>query len=210
MPRLNLPPTKSNLLLLRRQLAVAEEGYDLLDQKRQILLFELRQRLVPAYDAEDRVRSLIRTAHQQLREAILDTGSAALDRTALAATPPFEVAVNDQRVVGLRLPRVALRPVASRTPASPTPRWAAALAAREAFLELLPALASLAERSTAVLRLARELRRTQRRCNALSKIFIPDRREAVSRIATTLEERERESLAVLKRIRDQAGRDIGR
>ncbi|MCK6498856.1 MAG: V-type ATP synthase subunit D [Nitrospira sp.] len=207
MPRLSLPPTKSNLLLLRRQLAVAEEGYDLLEQKRQILLFELRQRLAPALEVEERVRALCHTAHDHLREAILDNGSAALDRTSLGTTLPFQIATTDQRVVGLRLPRVTLRPVPRRKPASPTPRWAATLAARSAFLDLLPFLAALAERSTAVLRLAHELRRTQRRCNALSKIFIPDRREAVARIATTLEERERESLAVLKLIRDQARKE---
>lgn len=204
MPRLDLSPTKSNLLLLRRQLAVAEEGYDLLEQKRQILLFELCRRLAPALEAEQEVRSQLGVAHRHLREAILDAGSPALDRTALAASPPCEVAVTDHRVVGLRLPDVALRVLPDRCPASPPSHWAAAMKARSAFLELLPRLASLAERSTAVLRLARELRRTQRRCNALSKIFIPDRREAVARIATTLEERERESLAVLKLIRDQA------
>jgi V/A-type H+/Na+-transporting ATPase subunit D len=72
-----------------------------------------------------------------------------------------------------------------------------------AFGQWVPLVASLAERSTAVLRLARELRRTQRRCNALSKIFIPDRRQAVTWIRATLEERDRESLAVLKQVRDR-------
>ncbi|MCC7377414.1 MAG: V-type ATP synthase subunit D [Verrucomicrobiales bacterium] len=207
MPRLNLPPTKSNLLLLRRQLAVAEEGYDLLEQKRQILLLELRQRLEPALAAEEQVRARCQTARSHLCEATLDNGSAALDRAALGTTDPYQVTTTDQRVVGLRLPRVILRSIPRRHPGAPTSRWAATLATRGAFLELLPLLASLAERSTAVFRLARELRRTQRRCNALSKIFIPDRREAAARIATTLEERERESLAVLKLIRDQSQRD---
>ena len=33
MGKLNIAPTKSNLLVLKRQLAFAEEGYDLLEQK---------------------------------------------------------------------------------------------------------------------------------------------------------------------------------
>ena len=41
MARLNLAPTKSNLLKIKEQLAVAEDGYELLEQKREILVMEL-------------------------------------------------------------------------------------------------------------------------------------------------------------------------
>ena len=57
MGKLNVAPTKSNLLALKRQLAFAEEGYDLLEQKRQILIFELMSRLNRARDAERGCRS---------------------------------------------------------------------------------------------------------------------------------------------------------
>ena len=60
-----------------------------------------------------------------------------------------------------------------------------------------------AKLGNAVLRLARELRKTQRRCNALSKIFIPDYRETIGYIVGALEERERESFIILRMIRDR-------
>ena len=69
-------------------------------------------------------------------------------------------------------------------------------------MALLPLLAELAELQNAVLRLAREVRKTQRRCNALSKVFIPTYRDTIGYIAGTLEERERESLTILKLIRN--------
>ncbi|MEI6422314.1 MAG: V-type ATP synthase subunit D, partial [Lentisphaerota bacterium] len=50
-------------------------------------------------------------------------------------------------------------------------------------------------------RISNELRRTQRRCNALSKIFIPTLRKQINYILSALEERERESLITLKIIR---------
>jgi V/A-type H+/Na+-transporting ATPase subunit D len=65
----------------------------------------------------------------------------------------------------------------------------------------LPHLAELAELENTVIRLARELRKTQRRCNALSKLFIPAHRETISAITSALEERERESFTLLKMIR---------
>ncbi len=37
MAKLNIAPTKSNLLAIKEQLAVAVDGYDLLEQKREIL-----------------------------------------------------------------------------------------------------------------------------------------------------------------------------
>ena len=48
MAKLELPPTKSNLLNLRDSLDFAREGFDLLEQKRQILVFELMSRLEAA------------------------------------------------------------------------------------------------------------------------------------------------------------------
>ena len=71
------------------------------------------------------------------------------------------------------------------------------------FIEALALLAELAELENAVMRLARELRKTQRRCNALSKIFMPDYRETIGYIMGALEERERESFVILKMIRDR-------
>jgi V/A-type H+-transporting ATPase subunit D len=79
-------------------------------------------------------------------------------------------------------------------------------AARSRFLALLPLLAELAELQNAVLRLARELRKTQRRCNALSKIFIPSYRETLTYISGSLEKGEREELTILKIIRDRLAR----
>ena len=54
-----------------------------------------------------------------------------------------------------------------------------------------------------MIRLARELRKTQRRCNALSKVFIPDYAETIEYIQASLEERERESFIIQKMIKDR-------
>ena len=41
MAKLNVAPTKSNLLAIKEQLASAQNGYELLEQKREILVMEL-------------------------------------------------------------------------------------------------------------------------------------------------------------------------
>jgi len=205
MGKLNIAPTKSNLLVLKRQLAFAEEGYDLLEQKRQILIFELMSRLTRARDIEQRVDDALRRAYGALREAHLEIGSAAIDRAVLAVQMDHQVDVSDQHLMGMEIPHVTVRtePIGVQFGLGGTS--ANTDTAMSRFVEVLPLLAELAELENAIMRMAQELRKTQRRCNALSKIFMPDYRETISYITGALEERERESFVILKMIRDRLG-----
>jgi V/A-type H+/Na+-transporting ATPase subunit D len=203
MGKLNIAPTKSNLLVLKRQLAFAEEGYDLLEQKRQILIFEMMSRLNHARDAEQGAYEALRRAFAALREAQLDEGSAAIDKAILAVKMDHQVDISDQHLMGMKIPHVTVRtePVSVQFGVGGTSANTDVAMIR--FIEVLPLLAKLAELENAVMRLARELRKTQRRCNALSKIFMPDYKETISYIMGSLEERERESFVILKMIRDR-------
>lgn len=203
MAKLNIAPTKSSLLSLKKQLAFAEEGYDLLEQKRQILIFELMSRLNRARDAESKIAETFKRAFAALREATLDIGSEALDRAALGVRMDHQVNLSDQHLMGMKIPRVTVKTEPPSAQFGVGGTSANTDLAMRRFVEALPLLAELAELENAVLRLARELRKTQRRCNALSKIFIPDYRETIGYIVSALEERERESFIILKMIRDR-------
>jgi V/A-type H+-transporting ATPase subunit D len=203
---LNVAPTKSNLLSLKRQLAFAEEGFDLLEQKRQNLTQELMSRLGRAREAEREVAETMRPAFAALREATLDMGSENLDRAALGVRMNHQVVLAVQRLMGLSLPRLTLEAEAIHVQFGVGGTSANADLAMRRFVEALPALTELAELETSVARLARELRKTQRRCNALSKIFIPEYRQNLAFIAAALEEREREGLVILKMIRERLAR----
>jgi V/A-type H+-transporting ATPase subunit D len=209
MPKLNVAPTKSNLLGLQRQLEFAQEGYDLLEQKRQILIFELMSRLARAEEAEKRVGNGVGHAFTALREATLDIGSRALEEAAFAVDMRHEVSLSDDRLMGMGVPKISLQedPMGVRFGVGSTSSNTDVAMSR--FIDLLPSLAELAELVNAVMRLARELRRTQRRCNALSKIFIPQYRETIDYIMGSLEERERESLIILKMIRNRLEGEAG-
>ena len=203
MGKLNIAPTKSNLLILKRKLAFAEEGYDLLEQKRQILIFELMSRLSRARNAEQGTHEALRQAYEALREARLDGGSEVIDRAALAVKMDHRVDISDQHLMGKKIPRVTVQtePVSAQFGVGGTP--ANTDVAMSRFVEVLRLIAELAELENAVRRLAMELRKTQRRCNALSKVFMPDYRETIIYITGDLEERERESFVILKMIRDR-------
>lgn len=105
--------------------------------------------------------------------------------------------------MGMRIPKITVRIPPASVPFGVGGTSASTDVALLRFVALLPKLAELAELQNAVMRLARELRKTQRCCNALSKIFIPNYRQTIVYTAGTLEERERESLNILKMIRDR-------
>lgn len=76
------------------------------------------------------------------------------------------------------------------------------------FSELLQKLAAAAGLRSIVWRLALEVRKTQRRVNVLDKMVIPRSGDIVKFIESTLDERERESLFVVKLLKQRiAGQD---
>lgn len=207
MAKLNVAPTKSNYLSLARQLEFAREGFDLLEQKRQILVFELMSRLGRARDLERRTAAALAPAFAALRQSTLATGSAALEAAALAVRMPHALQVTDQYVMSIPIPKVALRLEGAGAQFGVGGTSAHTDAAMRLFVALLPLLAELAEIESAVLRLARELRKTQRRCNTLSRIFIPEHSETIAYITSCLEERERESFVILRMIKQRLALD---
>jgi V/A-type H+-transporting ATPase subunit D len=116
-----------------------------------------------------------------------------------------EVTLRDQHLMGMKSPQVTVcvEPPSAQFGVGGTS--ANTDMAMRRFVEALALVAELAELENAVRRLARELRKTQRRCNALSKLFIPDYRATIGYITSALEERERESFVILKMIRDRLG-----
>jgi V/A-type H+-transporting ATPase subunit D len=173
MAKLNMAPTKSNLLVLRRHLAFAEEGYDLLEQKRQILIFELMSRLDRARDAEQNIAEALRRAFAALREAQLDTGTEMLRQATLAVLMEHRIKLSDQHLMGMKIPAVTVQAEKTGVRFGLNGTSSNTDLAMHHFIEVLPLLAELAELENAVMRLARELRKTQRRCNALSKSLYP-------------------------------------
>ncbi|MFM1945602.1 MAG: hypothetical protein RI897_4584 [Verrucomicrobiota bacterium] len=202
MAKLNVPPTKSNLLVMRRQLEFAQEGYDLLDQKRQILVMEVLARVNRLAEVQRRLSELLAEAYDLLREVLLEHGSEELERAVVGIGGGVGVELDQEHLMGLRLPRLRLHMGEDEGVVGellPARVWQLSCRLRD----LIPVLLQVAEQRAAVVRVAAELRKTQRRCNALAKVWIPVQRETLDYIEASLEEREREFLVMLKRVRER-------
>jgi V/A-type H+-transporting ATPase subunit D len=203
VPKLNVPPTKSSLLELSRSLEFAREGYDLLEQKRQILVLELMSRLEAARRAQEEVDRAMADAFDALREDALRSGTEALAREAIGIRRDHRLEVSSRTVMGIALPTIAARHEAPRPEFGLASASALSDEVMKRFTGALDAIARLAEVENCVLRLASEVRRTQRRVNALDKLFIPDYTETITYIEDVLEERERERFVVMKMAKEK-------
>ena len=74
------------------------------------------------------------------------------------------------------------------------------------FFDYLSLITRMASIRTIAWRLALEVKKTQRRVNALDKMVIPTDRETVKYIEGVLEERERDNVFVMKALKKKQGK----
>jgi len=209
MARYEVAPTKTNLMRIKRDLGFAREGWELLDQKRKILIVELMGLIDRAVEAQEEVEAKLAEAFNALDQAILRMGRREVNQIALGMNIGSEISFSEKRVMGVSLPRVKIK-FDDRSPyfaAAESSIWIDE--AIKKFREVLRLLGTLAEARISLMRLSREVGKTIRRVNALEKIFIPDYDETLKYIEMALEESEREAFFVLKLVKDRLSRKRG-
>ncbi|MBI5093443.1 MAG: V-type ATP synthase subunit D [Candidatus Hydrogenedentes bacterium] len=187
MARYEVAPTRTNLLGIKSDLSLVREGHELLEQKRQILLLELKQLTARAADAQKEVDAELARAYAALREALIANGVTGVSSAAETVNVEPKITAIERRVMGV---------YGTFT----TSVWLDEAVAR--FQDALRAIAGLAEARIAVVRLARAIQRTIRRVNALEKILIPDYEETLKYVQDSLEESDRQALFSLKLVKE--------
>jgi V/A-type H+/Na+-transporting ATPase subunit D len=206
MARINIPPTRSNLIRIRQDLQFAREGYEILDRKREVLTTELIRLAHEASALQEKMWKLQASAYRALERAQLQMGREHVEWAALAAHKSVDVHLKYRGIMGVPLPIVEASGGPPEMLYSLQDTSAALDEASAAFREVVSLIPDLSRLVTSVFRLANELRKTQRRVNALQYIFIPEYEETVSFIVSTLEEREREDTFRLKLLKVKTNR----
>ncbi|RJR28431.1 MAG: V-type ATP synthase subunit D [Candidatus Latescibacterota bacterium] len=203
MARYEVAPTKTNLQKVKRDLSFAEEGWELLDQKRKILVVELMGLIDRAVEAQVEVEKRLETAYRALDQAMLRMGRREIGNVSLGMHLRSDIKFSERRVMGVSIPKVRVD-IEDKSPyvaAAESSVWVDESVLR--FREVLKLLGQLAEARISLMRLAREVAKTVRRVNALEKIFIPDYNETLKYIVMSLEEMDREAFFVNKLVKDR-------
>jgi V/A-type H+-transporting ATPase subunit D len=209
MAVLNVAPTRSNLIRIKKELQFAREGYEILDRKREVLTTELVRVAHEADVLQKEVWKILETAYRALEKAQLTLGSDNVEWAALAANKTVDVHLKLRGIMGVAIPVIEARGEPEKMLYSLSGTNAALDEASAAFREVLIKTPQLSMLVTTVWRLAGELRKTQRRVNALQHIFIPAYEETVTFIISSLEEREREETFRLKWLKTKMANQQG-
>ena len=202
--RLHIPPTKSALLTLRRQVTFLEQGHAMLERKRELLTRLVYERLDQYRKLRADVGTALADAYRWLGIAHMRMGSTMLRQTALGLNPALRVNILPRSSIGVEYPAV----VTELLPLQPVGlMWTDASfdETRSRLARAAELLARLGEAETALWRLLAEQRKTQKRVNALKYNIIPRYRSTIRYIQSALEEDERNTLFQIKLLR--AGED---
>jgi V/A-type H+-transporting ATPase subunit D len=186
--------TRMELLAHKAQIALARQGRELLEQKRNALMKEFLRIADTVMEHSDALQHAADEARQALARAEAIAGAEAVRSAALASRTDLALQVTTASVMGVRVPHIeqkgVARPVLGRnySVVGTSITIDEAASAFEAEVELIIQLAQSELRLT---RLAREIQSTSRRLNALDHVLIPRLEAEQNLIETALEERER-------------------
>lgn len=199
--KLNIAPTKSNLLVMKEQLAVSTNGYELLEEKREILVRELMHLVEKVKLLEKEIDKITADAYPAFKRMLMLDGDDQIERIAQSVHYDFEMTEKSVTMGGMTFPTIEVKMPEKELFYSFEGTYANTDETISKFFELLSLLTQMASIRTIVWRLAEEVRKTQRRVNALDKMIIPQTVETKNYIESVLEERERENVFVLKALK---------
>lgn len=188
-------------MLAKNSLALAKQGYELMDKKRNILIRELMELIDQARTIQEEIDSTFTYAYQCLQKANIENGINTISQ--IAYTVPIEdsIVIQTRSIMGTEIPHVKYTPKTSvPTYAFSTTKESADRAA-EAFRKVKDLTVKLSMVENAAYRLASNIKKTQKRANALQNITIPMYTGLVTSISNALEEKDREEFTRLKVIK---------
>ena len=203
-------PTKGNLNAAKRSRALADNGYELMDRKRNILIREIMELMDEAEDLQERIDSTFSEAYASMRLAEISMGGSA-QSGANAVPIDDSFSIRFRSVMGVELP------VVSAEPEEPSgPPYGLAFTSSDlddayfTFAEVKELIRELAETENCIYRLAYAIKKAQKRANALQNIVIPGLDSEIARISDALEEKEREEFVRLKVVKAREPEDDAR
>ncbi len=200
----HVSPTRINLIQTKKTLNLAESGREVLERKRDILLRELRNSIFEAERAREEILDALAKAYQSLREANMANGSETIASVALGSSNVANYNIDYKSIMGVTIPTAEFQRKANMKPDYGFANTSVELdKAFKQFHNILTLIAELGRAEGTSFQIANDVRRTQRRVNALNYVLIPRYRKTAKWIELVLEEKDREEFVrtkIIKRV----------
>jgi len=196
----DIPPTKTNLRKVKADLSFAYEGFELLDQKREILVIEIIKYVRMIKETEKEFKMILDEFYNLYRTAAVDMGSPVMALEAPWEKKRYGLTMDTMRFMGMRLPVLGIESDEAGPPQSLLATGASYDMIKTAGERVVKVMVNYAMLTKTIYILSNELKKVQRRVNALEKIFIPRYEQTKKFISDRLEEMEREEIFIKKLI----------
>ena len=197
---LKVVPTKGNLIAMKKSLQLANLGYNLMDQKRNVLIKEMMTLLDDVKLIRDQITSSYQEAYDALQEANISMG---LITDIVNSTPEdYGISIAYRSVMGVEIPKIAYDKQPLKMTYDIERSNSKVDYAYNCFYNVKQLTVLLAEIENSVYRLANTIRKTQKRANALRNISIPRFESTIKVISEALEEKERAEFTRQKVIKE--------
>ncbi|WP_286669539.1 V-type ATP synthase subunit D [Thomasclavelia cocleata] len=197
---LKVVPTKGNLIAMKKSLQLANLGYNLMDQKRNVLIKEMMTLLDDVKIIRDQITSSYQEAYDALQEANISMG---LITDIVNSTPEdYGISIAYRSVMGVEIPKISYNKQPLKMTYDIERSNSKVDYAYNCFYNVKQLTVLLAEVENSVYRLANTIRKTQKRANALKNISIPRFESTIKVISEALEEKEREEFTRQKVIKE--------
>jgi V/A-type H+-transporting ATPase subunit D len=188
----NFAPTKSTLMAAKSSLEFSKKGYELLDKKRNVLIREMMSYVSRSHKLQNEVNVTFTKAYKALETANINSGITNVEDIAMTVEEAMDYDILFKSVMGVEVPKIIFERK-EMEPKYGFYRTSAAIDdAMKEFNRVKYLTYELAEVENAVYRLAMEVKKTQKRANALQNIQIPKFEHIVKFVTEVLEEKERE------------------
>lgn len=201
----NTFPTKGNLILAKNSLELSRQGFELMDKKRNILIRELMELIAEATDIQEEIDTTFTNAYRALQKANIQMGIHEVEQISLGVPVEDSIRIKRRSVMGTEIPKVEYDKKEQKPAYSFYHTKMSLDEACQQFEKVKELTIRLAEVENSAYRLAYNIKKTQKRANALSNITIPKYERLTKEIQEYLEEKEREEftrLKVIKKMRE--------
>ena len=197
-------PTRMDLIKKNAQIKLAEQGRDLLREKMDALIQEFFNIMESVSKSRVELESVANAAQRSLLTALAVDDSVTLKSASFATRKGLFIDIKGKNIMGVPVPVLEKKRVSK----SVLERGYSIIGvsgrideAAEKFEMELDLIIELAETETSLKRLGGEIQITRRRVNALEQIMIPELKKQKKYIKNAIDEREREDLFRLKKVK---------
>jgi V/A-type H+-transporting ATPase subunit D len=197
-------PTRMELIKKNAQIKLAEQGKDLLREKMDVLIREFFHIMESVSKSRDELEIVADTAQRSLLTALAVDDPVTLKSASFATRRGLSLDIKGKNIMGIAVPVIEKKRVSK----SVLERGYSIIGvsgrideAAEKFEMELDLIIELSETETSLKRLGGEIQITRRRVNALEQIMIPELKKQAKYIKNAIDEREREDLFRLKKVK---------